>query len=161
MGTLTEVGEITLGVGSDLTVLEFGNQLTFITLSCVTEGFEGISFADLGAHDGLFAFLNLRDLRFDCLKIRILDDYSLGGHHIIIKTVFNCRADTELDTRIEFLERLCHQVRGRMPKGMFRLLVFPLESLHATVLILYFYHSCNNLIAKNRAKIHKKNDICK
>ena len=139
---LTEIGEVTLGIGGNSAVLQLGDEFAFITLPLISKCFHSIRLRYLRTNDGLFLRAELHHLRLDSGEIGIFDDYSLGGHDVVIETALDSGSDTELDTRIEFLQRLRHEVGRGMPEGMFRLRVLPLESLNTSVLILYFNHIC-------------------
>ena len=114
-------------------VLQLGYQLAFIRLSFVAKSLEGIGFGDGVLYYLLFLRAELHHLRLDSGKIGILDNHSLGGHDVVIETVLDGRTDTELDTRIEFLQRLRHEVGRGMPEGMFRLRVVPFMQLDSRI----------------------------
>ena len=106
--TLTQIGEITLRIGGDMTVLQLGDQFAFITLSFVAEGLQGIFFGDRTFLKLLFLGAQLHHLVLNGCKTGVVDHHALRRHHIVIEPVLDSRTDTELNTRIQLLQRLRH-----------------------------------------------------
>ena len=58
----------------------------------------------------------------------------LCGIDIIVKTILNSGTDTELNTGIQLLQCLCHQMRRCMPERMLCLRIFPLVQTDMAIL---------------------------
>ena len=122
--TPAKVGECTLGISRDMTIFQLGNQLTFVGLASFTKHLQGISLGNIPTDQCLLLGCQFRHLRFNGRKVRLLDD-GFARIYIIVETIFNCRSDTELDARIEFLQRFGKQVGACMPESMLTFLIVP------------------------------------
>ena len=150
--TLTQIGEVTLCISGYMTVLQLRNQLTFITLSFVAKRFQCLCLGDGFLHQCLFLRAQLVHLVLDSRKVRILDNYALRRHHVVIESVLNSRTDTELNARIQLLQRLCHQVRTGVPESMLCLRIIPFMQLDRAILgngIIELYDLIIDTCAKN------------
>ena len=131
--TSTEVGESTLCIGGDMSVLELRDEFAFICLSFRAELVKCVCFGDRLLAELLFLSAKFHHLGFDSREVRVLDGLSFGWHHIIVETILDSRTDTELDTGIELLQRLRHEVRRGVPKSMLSLSIVPLMQFDSTV----------------------------
>ena len=111
MRATAQIREAALRISRDCTILQLADQLSLINLATITEHLHGVSFRNILTFDLLFLSDQFRHLSLNRGEIALLD-HGLTRIYIIIETIFNCRADTELDTRIQLLQSLRHQVRA-------------------------------------------------
>ena len=124
VGTTAKVGKRTLCISGDVSILQFGDQFTFISLTSFTEFLQRILFSDALTHQYLFLYSQLGHLGLDSWQICLLND-CFTRVYIIVKTVFNGRTDTKLNAWIKFLQCFGQQVGTSVPESMFALFVFP------------------------------------
>ena len=122
--TTAKVGKRTLCISGDVSILQFGNQFTFISLTSFTEFLQRILFSNALTHQYFFLCSQLGHLGLNSWQICLLND-CFTRVYIIVKTVFNGRTDTKLNARIKFLQCFGQQVGTSMPESMFALFVFP------------------------------------
>ena len=115
-----------------MTVLELGNQFTFIFFSPVAEKLERVGFGNVGTDNLGLTAGEFKHLVLDFCKI-IRSDGVACGVDVIIETVFNGRADAEFHAGIEFLQRLGKEVGRRVPESMLALGVVPFEKFQGRV----------------------------
>ena len=127
-----QVGEVALGISSDVTVFQVIDELALEGLSLVTEELQGVGLADVGTDNGLILlgefchlFLNLGEV---CVGQGVAT-----GVDVIVETVLYCRADTELYTGVQLLQCLGQQVSRCVPEGVLALGVLPLEELDIAI----------------------------
>ena len=133
MRTAAEVGERALRISGDMAVLQFGDQFAFICLPLVAKSLEGIGLGDGLLHERFFLRTQFHHLVLNGGKAGVVDDHALGGHHVIVESVLDSRSYTELDTRIEFLQRLGHEVRRGVPESVLRFGIVPLVQLNSRI----------------------------
>ena len=134
MRTAAEVGEGPLRVGRDMPVFKVVNQFALVVLTPLAELLERIGFGDGFLHQLFFARTQLHHLCLNSGEVAILNHLSLSGIDIIVETILNSRTYTELNTRIQLLQRLRHQVRRGVPEGVLRLGVVPFVQTDVAVL---------------------------
>ena len=135
MRTFAEVGESTLCISSYVSVLKFGDEFAFVGLSFGCKVSKRICFAYLTAYERLFALLNLLHLLLYNGQVGFFNSLTISGKHIVVEPVFDCRTYTELNTRVEFLQSLCHKVRGGVPEGMFGFSIVPFMQTDMAVFV--------------------------
>ena len=116
-----------------MSVLKLRNEFAFICLSFRSELLQCVCFRDSLLAELLFLSAELHHLGFDSREVRVFDGLSFGWHHIVIETILDSRTNTELDTRIELLQRLGHEVRRGMPESMLSLSIVPLMQFDSTI----------------------------
>ena len=125
--TATKVGESTLCICRNGTVFQvLLDVLTLVCLSVIGKLLQCIGLADLLAHHRLVLLGEFHHLCLNLREIVLADGNAVFWHHIIKESVFHSRSETELDTRIQLLQRLCQQVGGSVPEGMLTLFVVKL-----------------------------------
>ena len=122
-------------------------QFVLVRLAALTEKLQGSGFGYFSPHDRFFTLCQLQHLLFNTGKVAFTDNRTCRRHHIVIKTVFYGRTDTELHTRIKFLHSLSHQVSGSMPESMLSLCVLPLVKHHGSIFV-------NRTVQLDRLTIH-------
>ena len=154
MRTAAKVGEIALCIGCNVTVLEFGDQLTFICFATVPEHFECIGLGDIGTHNLLVLLGKFKHFCFDSREIGCCDGMAVGVD-VVIKAVLNSRTDTELNAGEKFLQRLCKEVCRTVPESMFAFIVIPLEQFYGRVgsdgtgkIPFLFVYGCSENVAR-------------
>ena len=125
----TEVGEVALGVGRDLAVLELGDELALEGLALGAELLEHLSLGHVATHDGLLLAGQLHHLLLDLGEVGLLDVLAIGRHDVVVEAVLDGRTDAELDAGIELLQRLGEQVGRRVPEGVLALVGIPLVEI--------------------------------
>ena len=130
----TQIGERTLRIGSDRTISQLTDQLSFIFFSAVAKHLQSILLRDALTLDLLLLGHQLLHLRLDCGEVALLD-HGLTRIYIIVKTILDSRTDTELNARIQLLQRLSHQVCARMPESMLAFLIVPLQQLYRRIFL--------------------------
>ncbi len=134
MGSAAQVCERALRVGGDVAVLKFGNQLAFVDFAAVAEEFQGVGFADVGAHDLLFFLGQFEHFFLDGGKIGRGDAVAVGVD-VVVETVFNGGAYAEFHSGKEFLQGLGQQVGRAVPERMLSFVVFPFEEFDPGVAV--------------------------
>ena len=132
--TAAEVGVCTLGVGGNVAVFKFGNEFVLVGLSVVTEEFQCIVLADAFADECLLLLLEFLNLLFNFLKVFFTDCDTLGGHYIIVESVFYGGTDSELGAGPEFLHGFSHEVCRGVPKGVLAFGILPFVEVDAGIL---------------------------
>ena len=127
-----EVGKGALGICSDITVFEVGYEFAFIVFATLAKEFQSVGLADVSAYDILFFACELKHFLLDFGKIGICK-FVVTGVDVVVETIFDCRADTELHTRVKFLQCLGEQVGATVPECVLAFAVFPLEKFKACV----------------------------
>ena len=120
-----EVGEATLRVGGDVTVFEVGNEFVLVGLSAIAEEFECIRLGNGSALHSFFPLGDFDHFLFDLGEVFFADHDTLGGHHIIVESVFDGGTDTKLGAGPEFLNGFSHEVGRGVPEGVFAFGVLP------------------------------------
>ena len=122
--TATQVGEGTVLVERDGAVLKVADQFALVLVAFFRIFLERVRFRDVRADEVLAAAGQLKHLVFDFLQVGF-HELPVAQIHIVIETVLDRRADTELDAGIQRFERFGHQVARGVPESGFRLAVFP------------------------------------
>ena len=120
-----EVGVRALRVRGDMSVFELCNKFVFIGLPVIAEEFERVVLRYALAHKGFLAGNELLHLLLDFREIAFADADALRRHHVVVETVFNGGADTELRAGPKFLHGFCHEVGRGVPKGVLAFCVVP------------------------------------
>ena len=120
---------LTLGIGGDMAVLKFFNQLILIRLSVLSEELKRVSLGNIATYEGFLASDEFLHLLFNQPKVALGDADAFGGHHVIIESIFDSRTDTKLRTRPQFLHSFSHKVGRSVPEGMLCFGVVPLIEL--------------------------------
>ena len=123
MRAAAQIDKVPLAVEADLLALgQIGNDLGLVNLAPVLEKLDRlVALPDL-APDGLVALYDLAHPLLDFGKVVL--GKRLGPGEIIIKTVFNHRADGDLDLRPQFLDRFGHDVRAIVAQQLQALFIF-------------------------------------
>ena len=132
--TTAKVGERTLSISSDCTVFQFRNQLTLVSFATVAEHLQSICLRDFLTNECFLLGSQFSHLLFDSSQIAFLDS-CFTWIYIIVETAFDSRTDTELDTRIEFLQSFCQQVSTCVPKSMLTFCIIPLIKYNTSIFI--------------------------
>ena len=104
-----KVCEMTVGVICDGTVLKLGDKLLLVLVSLLREVLHGIGLGNLNAAEILLAAGKLQHLVLDSLEVCVSE--GAAAHvYVIVETVLDCRADTELHSGEQGLKGLCHKV---------------------------------------------------
>ena len=94
-----QIRKSTLRISSNVTILQFRDQFTFISFSTITEFCQCIRFWNTFSHNSFFLCYQFCHFSLNHRKVRFFNS-SLTRIHIIVETVFNGRTNTELNTRI-------------------------------------------------------------
>ena len=129
-----QIGERTLRIGCDRTISQLADQLSLIFFTAVAKHLQSVRLRDALTLDLLLLGYQLLHLRLDSGKVALLD-HGLTRIYIIVKTILDSRTDTELNARIQLLQRLSHQVRARMPESMLAFLIVPLQQLYRRIFL--------------------------
>ena len=132
MRATAQVGEVALGIGSDVTVFQVIDELALQGLALVTKELEGVGLADVGTHNGLVLLGEFCHLLLNLGEVGI-GQGGAAGIDIIVETCLYCRANTELYIGVQLLQGLGQQVCRRVPEGVLALGVFPLEELDIAI----------------------------
>ena len=108
MRTTTEVGERTVGIECDGTILEVADKLNLVLVTLLGEGLQCLSLRNLRANHRLLVTSEFGHLVFNLLQVSLGDCY--GRIYVIVESVVDSRTDTELNTWVECLQGLCQQV---------------------------------------------------
>ena len=133
MRTLTQVGEVALGVGGYMSVLQLRDKLTLICLTFLSEVGKSVCFAYVFAAEHLLALLYLLHLLLYTRQVRLFDGLTVSRENIVIETVLDSRTYTELNTGIQLLQCLSHEVRRGVPECMLGFLIVPLMKTKLTI----------------------------
>ena len=109
MRSAAKVCKVTVLVECNLSVFEFVDKFYFILVTLLREIFKGISLGNMCALESLFTLRKFQHFLLDSREISICKLFS-SKVDVIIKSVFNSRADTEFDSRIQCFEGLRHKV---------------------------------------------------
>ena len=109
MRSAAKVCKVTVLVECNLSVFEFVDKFYFILVTLLCEIFKGISLGNMCALESLFTLRKFQHFLLDSREISISKLFS-SKVDVIIKSVFNSRADTEFDSRIQCFEGLRHKV---------------------------------------------------
>ena len=123
------------------------------------EMLQRLFFAHVDTAIFLFLTCQFQHLLLYGLQILVRQHYAVTGFDVIIKTVFDSRTDTEFGVRIKLLQRFRHQMRGRVPKSVFPLLVIPCVQLDFRILYnrarqipsLSIHGDCQHFLCQLRA----------
>ena len=111
MGSLAEVGECTLGICGNRTVLEvLVDVLTFICLSCCTEFLHGVGLGYFMAHNRLLLSCQFLHLGLDGGEVGFLNHLSVLEEHVVEESVLYGRTESKLNTGVKFLKCLGKKV---------------------------------------------------
>ena len=128
-----QVCELAVGIISNGTVFQLGDELLLVLVSLFGEILHSIGLGHLDAAEVLLLAGKLQHLVFDGLEVCVREGAAVHVH-VVIEAVFDGRADTELHAREKGLQRLGHQVRGTVPEYFLGLVVFPLEEADGHIL---------------------------
>ena len=127
-----QVREIALCISSNVTVFKVIDELALQALALVAEELQCVGLADVGTHDVLVLLHEFHHLLFNLGEVSV-GQRGVTGVDVIIETVLDGRANTELHAGVQLLQGLGQQVRRRVPEGMLALGVFPLEELDIAI----------------------------
>ena len=114
MRAAAKIHKVTLRVGRNrLSVLEALDQLHLILFTAGLEEFDCFLFGEFLSGDRELTFRNLDCASLDLLKI--LRGKGPVVRKVVVKTVFERRANRQLCRRIKLFHRLCHEVGAAMP----------------------------------------------
>ena len=108
-----------------MSVFELGDKFVFIGLPVVAEEFEGVVLRYALAHEGFLAGHEFLHLLLDFREVAFADADALRRHHVVVETIFDGRANTELRAGPEFLHGFCHEVGRGVPKGVLAFCIVP------------------------------------
>ena len=124
--TATEVGEVTLCIGSDRTVFQvLIDMFALVGLTVGSKLLQGISLSHLTAHHRLLLASQFLHLVLDLSEVAFPDLLAIRQQHIIEEAVLDGRTESELDARIELLQSLSQQVCAGVPEGVLTFLILP------------------------------------
>ena len=152
-----KVSKCTLCIRSNVSVLQFGNQFTFISFPTIAEHLQSICFSNALSDYIFFLCSQFQHFSFNSGQITFFN-HSFSRIHIIVESVFNSRTDTKLDTRIKFLQSFSQQVGTCMPKGMFTFFIIPFIKYEIRILInrtsqivsLTIHATCQHILRQTR-----------
>ncbi len=124
-----EIGERSLRIGRDVSVLKLAYKLALVDFAAVAEHTERVGLGNVLADDILLAAGKLEHLLLYFREI-LGGDLMLAGIYVVIESVFDGRTDSELHTGVKFLKGLCEKVRRRVPERMFPFGVIPFEKFY-------------------------------
>ena len=120
--TGTEVVEVALAIdGDDGIFRKVFDEFYFIILAGIFEHLQRIGTGEDFFGNGKVFFYDLRHFSFNGTEVVLCE--AVFCVEIIVETVFNGRANGELNARIEVLNRLGHDMRGCMAKGVLPFLI--------------------------------------
>ena len=109
MRSAAQIGECSVGVVCDGTVSKVADEFTLVFLSCLGEMLHCLGLWYIDADELLLLACKFEHLLLDPREVGI-GNLVAGKVHVVIETVLDCRADTELHSREEFLKSLGHEV---------------------------------------------------
>ena len=127
-----QVGEVALGIGSDVTVFQVVDELALQGLTLVAEELQRVGLADVSTHDVLVLLHEFHHLFLNLCEVGVGQRVATSVD-VIVETVLDCRANAELHAGVQLLQGLGQQVRRRVPEGVLALGVFPLEELDIAI----------------------------
>ena len=84
--------------------------------------------------DRLFSGCQFGHFGLDGCQVGLLD-YRLARVYVIVEAVLDGGPDAELYARVHLLQRLCQQVRARVPEGVFALGIVPFVEDDSRILV--------------------------
>ena len=115
-----------------MTVFKVIDELALQVLALVAEELQCVGLADVGTHDVLVLLREFHHLLLNLGEVSV-GQRGVTGVDVIIETVLDGRANTELHAGVQLLQGLGQQVRRRVPEGVLALGVFPLEELDIAI----------------------------
>ncbi len=110
MRATAQVGKTALCISGDGSVLELVDQLHLVMFVACGKHLQRIALGDTFPLN-IFAGSNkLHHLLLDGREIALFDHDPFSWIHVVVKTVFNSRPDSEFNSRIEFLQGFSHKV---------------------------------------------------
>ena len=109
MRAAAEVGEFTVAVVCDGTVLELADELALVLVSLFLEVLHRLALGDVYPLEMLLLACEFEHLLLNLRKVGVGDGLS-PEVHVVVESVLYGRSNTELHARIESLEGLGHQV---------------------------------------------------
>ena len=115
-----------VGIISDGAVFQFGNELLFVLVPFFGEIGQGIRLGYLYAAEIFLAAGQLQHLGFDGLEIGVRERTAVHID-IVVETILDGGADTELHPREQGLEGFGHEVGRAVPEHFLGFVIFPFE----------------------------------
>ena len=136
MRTFTEVGEGTLCVGRNATILKvLLDVLNLIGLSLCRELLYGVSLRYFAAYYSLIITCQFKHLVFYLLEVALLNHLPIWKKNIVEETILYGRTETELYAGKQLLQGFGKKVSRSVPEGMLTLFVFKAIEVYLCVLI--------------------------
>ena len=136
MRTTAQIGEVTLRVCCDTAVLEILlDVLTLVGLTVGSKLLQSVGLSHLLANHGLFLRSQFLNLSLNLGEVALLDALAVLQQHIIEETILDSGAETELNARIQFLQRLSQQVGRCVPEGVLTLFIVKLVERNRCILV--------------------------
>ena len=133
MRTAAEVGEGTVGVERNRSVLQVAYKFALVLVALLGELRESVGFRHLRAHHRLLVAGQFDHLRLDFRKVRF--ENRRRRIDVVVESLLDSRTDTELDARVESLQSLGEQVRRRVPESVLALGIVPFEEFNRGILL--------------------------
>ena len=132
-----QVGEVALLVERDLPVVQPVQQFELVRIVLGLEVRDGVGLGDVFADErhvaaGQFDHLGL-DGRQVVGRERLGAAFDVREVDVVVKPLFDGRADAEADAGVQRFQRLGHQVRRRVPEGHLAVGVVPRQDLQRAV----------------------------
>ena len=133
MRAAAQVGELAVGIVSDGTVFQFGDEFLLVLVALLGEIGHGIGLGDLDAAEVLLLAGELQHLVLDGLEIGIREGTAVHVH-VIVEAVLDGRSDTELHAGEKGFQGLGHQVGRGVPEHFLGFVILPFEQADFHVL---------------------------
>ena len=130
--TAAKVGKRTLRIGGDVAVFKLGDKFALIFLVAVAEELQSVVLRYVGTHYCLVLLGKLKHLGFDFCEI-VGCELVVTRVDIVVETILNGRADTELHAGIQLLQRLGKEVSRAVPECVLAFGVFPFEKFDSRI----------------------------
>ena len=104
-----KVGEVTILVESDGTVLESLDELTLVRIALFLKIFHSVGLGHFHSFESLLGLRQFKHFLFNGGKVGVADLPS-AEIHVIVETGLDSRTYAELDSRIKRFERFCHKM---------------------------------------------------
>ncbi len=105
MRSAAEVCERAVLIICNGSVLKLADEFAFVLVALLGEVLHSLVLGHVDSLEFLFRACKFQHLLLDLRQVRVRNLVS-AEIHVIIEAVLDCRTDTELDSRIERLERL-------------------------------------------------------
>ena len=109
MRSTAKVGEVSVGVEGNRTVLKFADELCLVFVAFLAEILKGLFLRHILADKVFSRAGKLEHLVFNFFKVGLCDGL-VSKIHVVVESALDGRAYSELDAWIYSLQRLSHKV---------------------------------------------------